>query len=228
MVLCELFAASFVKLQKPLNEGGGAALLFYRTGLRLHSCCRYSNNREEGNWAHQKIATQAPQLKSEHLTCLLQLRSLGAVRCWAREPVHQSALTHVHVLKECRAVWSNSSQLQFRAVCVIMTLCVAVVLEESTYHYKRTRSTSKTHLNGMTGPWARHLQQVLSAGNSRLWVMFTKSQCEGPPYLRWAESQRSGIVLWLFGIYLVIRPLKSNGGMKALALLNLLLLAYFV
>lgn len=94
---------------------------------------------------------------------------------------------------------------------------------------KRTRSTSKTHLNGMTGPWARHLQQVLSAGNSRLWVMFTKSQCEGPPYLRcWAESQGSGIVLWLFGIYLVIRPLKSNGGMKALALLNLLLLAYFV
>ncbi len=94
---------------------------------------------------------------------------------------------------------------------------------------KCTRSTSKTLLNGMTGPWARHLQQVLSAGNSRLWVMFTKSQCEGPPYLRcWDESQRSGIVLWLFGIYLVIRPLKSNGGMKALALLNLLLLAYFV
>lgn len=94
---------------------------------------------------------------------------------------------------------------------------------------KRTRSTSKTHLNGMTGPWARHLQQVLSAGNSRPWVMCTKRQCEGPRYLRWwAESQRSGIVLWLFGIYLVIRPLKRNGGMKALALLNLLLLAYSV
>lgn len=59
--------------------------------------------------------------------------------------------------------------------------------------------------------------------------MFTKSQCEGPPYLRCGgESQRSAIVLWLFGIYLVIRPLKTTGGMKALALLNLLLLAYFV
>lgn len=107
-------------------------------------------------------------------------------------------------------------------LCSCSTLTVYIPL-------KITRSTSKTCLNGMTGPWARHLQRVLSAGNSRLWVMFTKSQCEGPSYLRcWSESLSSGLVLWLFGIYLVIRALKGNGGMKALALLNLLLLAYFV
>lgn len=70
---------------------------------------------------------------------------------------------------------------------------------------------------------------ALNAGKPGLWLMFTESRRGGPPYLRCcAESRRSDIVLWLFGIYLVIRPLKSIGGMKASALLNLLLLAYFV
>lgn len=36
MVLCELFAASFVKLQKPLNEGGGGLLCFF-TG-QVYGC----------------------------------------------------------------------------------------------------------------------------------------------------------------------------------------------
>lgn len=128
-------------------------------------------------------------------------------------------------VKLCEAAAHSTSWAYVRdydILCSCSTLTAYIPL-------KHTRSTSKTHLNGMTGPWARHLQQVLSAGNSRLWVMFTKSQCEGPSYLRcWAESLGSGLVLWLFGIYLVIRPLKGNGGMKALALLNLLLLAYFV
>lgn len=59
--------------------------------------------------------------------------------------------------------------------------------------------------------------RALSAGKPGLWLMFTESRRRGPPYLRcFAESQSSGIVLWLFGFYLVIRPLKSIGGMKAL------------
>lgn len=62
MVLCELFAASFVKLQKLLNEREGAFFFFLTgQGYDLYSCCRYSNNREEGNYAHQKIATQELQ-----------------------------------------------------------------------------------------------------------------------------------------------------------------------
>lgn len=71
----------------------------------------------------------------------------------------------------------------------------------------------------VTGPKCREPQTLTNVH---------QSQSEGPPYLRcWAESLCSGLVLWLFGIYLVIRPLKSNEGMKALALLNLLLLALF-
>lgn len=137
------------------------------------------------------------------------------VRCWAREATHQSTVTCTHVLKD----WG-----QYFTAPVQSCVCEKVDIPQ-----KRTRSTSKTHLNGMTECWGRHLQRVLSAGNSGLWIVFTTSQCEGPPYLRcWAESVRSAIVLWLFGIYLVIRPFKSNGGMKALALLNLPLLVYFV
>lgn len=172
-VVCSLFG----KLQKLLNERG-ADLPLYRTRLWLHTCCRYSNNREKGNCTDMHA-------------CPRGVRTHGTK--YFRAPVQ------------------------------------SCVYEEVYIPLKRTRSTSKTHLNGMTGYWARHLQQVLSAGNSMLWIMFTTSQCEGPPYLHcWAESLRSGIVLWLFGIYLVIRPLKSSGRMKASALLNLLLLAYFV
>lgn len=208
-VVCGLFG----KLQKLLNERGGD-LPFYRTRLWLHSCCWYSSNRDKGSWTHRKIATKKLHSfkKSELLSSLMELL---VVRCWAREPTHQSRLTCTHVLED----WGR----YFRAP-VQSSVCDRVDIPQ-----KRTRSTSKTHLNGMTECWGRHLQRVLSAGNSGLWIVFTTSQCEGPPYLRcWAESERSAIVLWLFGIYLVIRPFKSNGGMKALALLNLLLLAYFV
>lgn len=80
----------------------------------------------------------------------------------------------------------------------------------------------------MTGPFARHLQQVLSAGNSSLWLMFTKSQCEGPPYLCCrAESLCSGLVLWLFGIYLVIRPLKSGWRDESISSVKLALTGLF-
>lgn len=147
--------------------------------------------------------------KKKHLTCHVTFRHRAST----------SIYTDMHACPQ--GVWTCEMQY-FRAP---VQSCVR---EEVYFPLKRTRSISKTHLNGMTGCWAGHLQQVLSAGNSMLWIMFTK-QCEGPPYLHcWAESLRSGMVLWLFGIYLVIRPLKSNGGMKALALLNLLLLAYFV
>lgn len=144
-----------------------------------------------------------------HVTLLLGVR-----------PESQHINLHGHACPQ--GVWTHGTQY-FRAP---VQSCVC---EEVYILLKCTRSTSKTHLNGMTGCWARHLQQVLSAGNSMLWIMFITIQREGPPYLHcWAESLRSGIVLWLFGIYLVISPLKSNGGIKALALLNLLLLAYFV
>lgn len=128
MLLCGMFAASFVKLQKLLNEVGG--LLFYRTGLRPHTCCRYSHNREGRQLSTSKDShLRAAWLKSQHLTCLLELCGLDDVRCRVREPVHQSALTHVRVLQGYRVVWSNSSRLQFRAACVIMTWRVDVALE---------------------------------------------------------------------------------------------------
>lgn len=72
---------------------------------------------------------RAAQLKSEHLTCLLQLHGLGAVIRWAREPTHQSALKDIPIFKERRAVRG-----QRICMCVIMTFWVVVVVEQSTYH----------------------------------------------------------------------------------------------
>lgn len=56
---------------------------------------------------------------------------------------HQSHLTDVRVFKElCEAT------APVQSMCVIMTFCVVAVY----IPLKHTRSTSKTHLNGMTGP----------------------------------------------------------------------------
>lgn len=61
------------------------------------------------------------------------------------------------------------------------------------------------------------------------WVKFTEAGCcECVRYLlRCAESLDSGLLLYgCAAIYLVISALKKNGMMKALTLLNLLLLVY--
>lgn len=107
-VVCGLFG----KLQKLLNERGGD-LLFYRTRLWLHSCCRYSSNRDKGSWTHQKIATKKlHSLKKVNFYRVSWSSSLSGVG-----PESQHINLHWRARTSSRTE-DNTSELQFRAVCV--------------------------------------------------------------------------------------------------------------